>query len=352
MDPADGRSQDSPLRWLTDGRRLAGAADRRRARDGAARGSAVDRRPARGRARPSPRTDAAMPSPTWSGRRPGRRRPGPPSGPWPGTTSRPTPASGSATTAGSTPSAGRGWKGSGYVRWDHGSNRGFLRCLDGLRTSAGGHRRGRRRGAVRPVPRPARSLLASRPDRVRGLVGGARGRAPGARLAHLRSALVAAAVVAGRPLLGGCAGQEQSGPPAARVATWVSGGGGGPPSGRCGWTPPTWTRPWPVTTRRQPSRRSAPCSPPTPGRPSATCPLPTRSSPTISTRRTRTPPRPATTATPAPAGTPPCSPARPASAPRLASQLAAAVARITLVTGHPPSTSTTRPADTGDPFAG
>ena len=25
-----------------------------------------------------------------------------------------------------------GWKGSGLVRWDHESNRGFLRCLDGL----------------------------------------------------------------------------------------------------------------------------------------------------------------------------------------------------------------------------
>lgn len=25
-----------------------------------------------------------------------------------------------------------GWKGSGYLRWEHPSNRGFLRCLDGL----------------------------------------------------------------------------------------------------------------------------------------------------------------------------------------------------------------------------
>jgi Protein of unknown function (DUF3151) len=30
-----------------------------------------------------------------------------------------------------------GWKGSGFVRWDHPSNRGFLRCLDGLRRMAG-----------------------------------------------------------------------------------------------------------------------------------------------------------------------------------------------------------------------
>lgn len=30
-----------------------------------------------------------------------------------------------------------GWRGSGYVRWRHGPNRGFLRALDGLRRAAG-----------------------------------------------------------------------------------------------------------------------------------------------------------------------------------------------------------------------
>ena len=29
-----------------------------------------------------------------------------------------------------------GWRGSGYVRWEHESNRGFLRSLDGLRAAA------------------------------------------------------------------------------------------------------------------------------------------------------------------------------------------------------------------------
>lgn len=29
-----------------------------------------------------------------------------------------------------------GWRGSGYVRWRHESNRGFLRALDGLRAAA------------------------------------------------------------------------------------------------------------------------------------------------------------------------------------------------------------------------
>jgi hypothetical protein len=30
-----------------------------------------------------------------------------------------------------------GWKGSGLVQWGHDANRGFLRCLDGLRSAAG-----------------------------------------------------------------------------------------------------------------------------------------------------------------------------------------------------------------------
>ncbi|MBI2169659.1 MAG: DUF3151 family protein [Actinobacteria bacterium] len=30
-----------------------------------------------------------------------------------------------------------GWRGTGYVRWRHESNRGFLRALDGLRRTAG-----------------------------------------------------------------------------------------------------------------------------------------------------------------------------------------------------------------------
>ena len=29
-----------------------------------------------------------------------------------------------------------GWRGSGYVRWRHQTNQGFLRCLDGLRREA------------------------------------------------------------------------------------------------------------------------------------------------------------------------------------------------------------------------
>jgi len=32
---------------------------------------------------------------------------------------------------------GAGWRGTGYVRWHHESNRGFLRALDALRRAAG-----------------------------------------------------------------------------------------------------------------------------------------------------------------------------------------------------------------------
>jgi len=32
---------------------------------------------------------------------------------------------------------GSGWRGSGYVRWSHPTNRGFLRALEGLRAMAG-----------------------------------------------------------------------------------------------------------------------------------------------------------------------------------------------------------------------
>lgn len=31
---------------------------------------------------------------------------------------------------------GSGWRGSGYVRWQHETNRGFLRALEGLRSAA------------------------------------------------------------------------------------------------------------------------------------------------------------------------------------------------------------------------
>jgi outer membrane murein-binding lipoprotein Lpp len=46
------------------------------------------------------------------------------------------------------------------------------------------------------------------------------------RPSRARVALVTVVAVAAAALLGGCAGQEQSGSPAHRVSTWIDGGGG------------------------------------------------------------------------------------------------------------------------------
>ena len=83
-----------------------------------------DRRPTRRR---SPRSSRSGP---------GSSTAGPASASSPATRSRRTRASGSATTAASTGSGSRAGAGRGYVRWEHETNRGFLRALDGLRASA------------------------------------------------------------------------------------------------------------------------------------------------------------------------------------------------------------------------
>ena len=51
-----------------------------------------------------------------------------------------------------------GWRGSGYVRWRHETNRGFLRALDGLRDAA------RRIGEVEEEERCALFLVQLDPD--------------------------------------------------------------------------------------------------------------------------------------------------------------------------------------------
>ncbi len=48
-----------------------------------------------------------------------------------------------------------GWRGSGYVRWNHETNRGFLRALEGSALGGRGDRRGRRGPALRRIPPPA-----------------------------------------------------------------------------------------------------------------------------------------------------------------------------------------------------
>ena len=123
---------------------------------------------------PSPRSPPRSPSPTPSAARRGvgrRRAAGPgsstagrASASSPATRSRRTRASGSATTAASTGCARRAGAAAGYVRWEHETNRGFLRALDGLRQRGGGDRRGRRRGPLRRVPPPARPVGPGRTE--------------------------------------------------------------------------------------------------------------------------------------------------------------------------------------------
>lgn len=54
-----------------------------------------------------------------------------------------------------------GWRGSGYVRWRHPPNRGFLRCLEGLGQAAAAI------GETAEEERCARFLAQLDPDRVR-----------------------------------------------------------------------------------------------------------------------------------------------------------------------------------------
>ena len=54
-----------------------------------------------------------------------------------------------------------GWRGSGYVRWVHEENRGFLTRAGGPGPHRRGHRRGRRGRALRGLPAPARPRLAA-----------------------------------------------------------------------------------------------------------------------------------------------------------------------------------------------
>ena len=68
-----------------------------------------------------------------------------------------------------------------------------------------------------PVPPPTRSGLASRLDGYPDLVR----RSPSSAVAAV------ATLVVGAMALVGCAGPEESGPPAARVSDWVSSAGGG-----------------------------------------------------------------------------------------------------------------------------
>lgn len=182
-------------------------------------------------------------------------------------------------------------------------------------------------------------------------MGGAHPRAPRRWAAPHRLALLVV-TVAGAGMLGGCAGQEQSGPPAARVAAWVSGGGGGASIGTL--------RVDAANVEQALARHDAPaavkevCALLTTDAEAANGNLPTPD--TVLTDELDTAYEDAASAGNdcyAGAGGNAALLARSArERARLASELDTAVGRITLVTGQAPSTSTTRPADAGDPFAG
>ena len=119
------------------------------------------------RARRAARRRAATRSPRWWRAGPASSTPGPGSAGTRATTSRRTRTSGWATTAASTGCRQSGWRGSGYVRWRHETNRGFL--------AVARRPRARRPAAIgetdeadplRRVPAPARTRLGPHRPRL------------------------------------------------------------------------------------------------------------------------------------------------------------------------------------------
>lgn len=169
--------------------------------------------------------------------------------------------------------------------------------------------------------------------------------------ARLGVTVLSVAVVAA-VVLTGCAGQEQSGPPSARVATWVSGGGGGASIGTL--QVDTANVGQALARHDPPAAIRTVCALLTADAETALGNLPTPD--TVLTGELDTAYGEAVSAgSDCYAGAGGSTGLLDRSArerARLASLLDRAVGRITTVTGRPPSTSTTRPADTGDPFGG
>ncbi|MGH9080024.1 MAG: hypothetical protein ACRDYE_08150 [Acidimicrobiales bacterium] len=163
---------------------------------------------------------------------------------------------------------------------------------------------------------------------------------------------VLSALVVGAVVLGGCAGQEQSGLPAARVATWVSGAGGGAAIGTLRVDAANVSQA--LARSDPPAAIKTVCALLTTDAETAIGNLPTPD--TVLTEELNAAYEKAAAAGDdcyAGAGGEESLLSRSArERAQLASQLVTAVDRIIAVTGHPPSTSTTLPADSGDPFAG
>ncbi len=185
------------------------------------------------------------------------------------------------------------------------------------------------------------------PDRLRGVTRPAGGRAPCRRAG---SAVVSLLLLG--TLLAACAGQEQSGPPAARVTTWVAGSGGGASIGTLRVDIANVDY---VLSRHEPA-----------GSIRTACALVTNDAETaignLPTPDTRLTGELDTAYTDAAAAGDDCYNGATGNAALLARSareraeltplLATAIDRIEAVTGHPPPTSTTTPAGNLEPFGG
>ena len=158
-------------------------------------------------------------------------------------------------------------------------------------------------------------------------------------------------ILVGASVLAGCAGQEQSGPPAARVSAWVSGAGGGAAIG----TLQVETRNIDLALYRHDPAAAIKtvCALLTNDAQTAIGNLPTPD-PQLTADLNRAYEDAAAAGDDCYAGssgTPSLLQRSAAERARLMPLLAASLDRITHLTGHTPSTSTTRPAaGTGDPF--
>jgi hypothetical protein len=165
-------------------------------------------------------------------------------------------------------------------------------------------------------------------------------------------AALGALVVAGAVALAGCSGQEQSGPPAARVATWVSGAAGGAAIETLRVDAANVSLA--LARHDPPAAIKTVCALLTTDAETDIGNLPTPDA--TLTDELNTAYEDAASAGDdcyAGAGGDHALLARSARERAvLGSKLTTAVDRITMVTGHPPSTSTTLPADGADPFGG
>jgi hypothetical protein len=180
------------------------------------------------------------------------------------------------------------------------------------------------------------------------------GRTDGGVFGATRAArwLLLSVLLAGSAAVAGCAGQEQSGPPAARVATWVSGAGGGASIGTLRVDSANVSQA--LARHDPPAAIKTVCALLTTDAETAVGNLPTPD--TVLTDELNTAYQEAAAAGDDCYGGAGGAHSLLVRSAReragLVTALMTALNRITAVTGHAPSTSTTLPADNNDPFGG